>query len=472
MSGRRRSKPWYALPVAVLLIFAFAAPASATDPYTLWNHPYRKHDTCAKLKDTTTKPPIRFADTTATGYTAPNPSQWSASTDVVTCPQNSNQVRLDLTEWLVASPSGTHLYFHKGGQGYSPSTVPYGHIQLNDLAPNQGLTGLLSKSTIDSRGADPVRPDSAADSTGFGAGRACTGDYSPLTQYKVTTALGPPSNWVYRSGDGTGSNYAKYANAGHVQGNGTVSYQPLLWSWVGKWDWHGNLITSPAIGGGDTSGYGAERTILQPGTVVTRCNVASLTTRAWIANSGTLAGRVTAVYVRTLVGGNWLYGWIMHSWQQYNGGDANADSSYGARQCVLPAASDPNGCTPDPTPPPPPPPPPPPSHEKGSTLSGTSLFSDDYLISNNRAYKAIMQQDGNFVVYGPSGAWTWQSGTYGQTGAHITMQPDGNLVIYNSGGAPVWSSGTYGQSGTRLVMQDDGNLVIYNGAGAPVWHIW
>jgi hypothetical protein len=54
------------------------------------------------------------------------------------------------------------------------------------------------------------------------------------------------------------------------------------------------------------------RTILPPGQVVHRCDVASITGKAWAGANE--VGRVTAVYVKAYIGGHWFYGWLMHSW--------------------------------------------------------------------------------------------------------------------------------------------------------------
>lgn len=105
----------------------------------------------------------------------------------------------------------------------------------------------------------------------------------------------------------------------------------------------------------------------------------------------------------------------------------------------------------------------------GDTLdTGDSLTAGEVLTSNNAQYRAAMQTDGNFVVYGPSGA-LWWTGTNTGASSYVAMQSDGNLVVY-SGGAnsrPVWATFSAGQD-ARLVIQDDGNLVIYSGE-RPLW---
>ncbi|MFJ9825027.1 hypothetical protein ACIRSU_11685 [Streptomyces sp. NPDC101160] len=86
----------------------------------------------------------------------------------------------------------------------------------------------------------------------------------------------------------------------------------------------------------------------------------------------------------------------------------------------------------------------------------------------------VMQDDGNFVLYcrngtGQDALAIWNSGTWGNPGAHATFQADGNLVVYSSQGTPLWYSGTYGSGGNQLAVQDDNNLVIYRDDDTPVW---
>ena len=54
--------------------------------------------------------------------------------------------------------------------------------------------------------------------------------------------------------------------------------------------------------------------------------------------------------------------------------------------------------------------------------------------------QAIMQTDGNFVVYGPSGA-LWASNTNG-AGSALLVQDDGNVVIYDPSLQPRWATNT------------------------------
>ena len=97
-----------------------------------------------------------------------------------------------------------------------------------------------------------------------------------------------------------------------------------------------------------------------------------------------------------------------------------------------------------------------------------TLAAGSELTSPNGQHRAVMQGDGNFVVYRAHGVPKWATGTDGRAIGGIIMQGDGNLVMYDANG-PVWASGTDGHPGAVLVMQDDGNLVIYDVNGAPLW---
>lgn len=103
---------------------------------------------------------------------------------------------------------------------------------------------------------------------------------------------------------------------------------------------------------------------------------------------------------------------------------------------------------------------------RDSLEPGSGLDPGGALSSPSAQYRAIMQGDGNLVVYDGHQA-IWNSQTAGRPGGRLVMQGDGNLVVY-VGAEAVWNSQTAGQPGGRLVMQDDGNLVIYR-ASSPVW---
>jgi hypothetical protein len=99
---------------------------------------------------------------------------------------------------------------------------------------------------------------------------------------------------------------------------------------------------------------------------------------------------------------------------------------------------------------------------------GQSLSAGQALWSTNGKYEALMQGDGNFVLYGPSGA-LWSSNTYGgHNNRVLDMQGDGNLVIYGPSGA-LWATNTTDIAGVSLVVQNDSNLVLYAPGGIALW---
>ena len=56
----------------------------------------------------------------------------------------------------------------------------------------------------------------------------------------------------------------------------------------------------------------------------------------------------------------------------------------------------------------------------------------------------------------------------------MTLQYDGNLVLYRAGrgGVALWSSMTNGLPIEIAIMQSDGNLVLYDYSKTPRWASW
>ena len=103
--------------------------------------------------------------------------------------------------------------------------------------------------------------------------------------------------------------------------------------------------------------------------------------------------------------------------------------------------------------------------------SGARLFDGQSLVSPNGRFSLDMQADGNLVLYG-AGLVLWDSGTVHDAPDYAILQGDGNLVIYQ--GQALWSSGT--DQSTRgvftLTVQDDGNVVLYSPAGKALWNTY
>ena len=59
-----------------------------------------------------------------------------------------------------------------------------------------------------------------------------------------------------------------------------------------------------------------------------------------------------------------------------------------------------------------------------------------------RAAEAIMQADGNFVIYDIEDGFpfpVWSTSTWGNPGAYLNVQGDGNMVIYSASNTVLWS---------------------------------
>lgn len=103
-------------------------------------------------------------------------------------------------------------------------------------------------------------------------------------------------------------------------------------------------------------------------------------------------------------------------------------------------------------------------------LPNQGLLANQSIQSGNGAYKLTFQGDGNLVLYS-GGKAKWASNTNGESPQCAIMQSDGNFVVYNSSMQAKWTSNTRADAnlGSRLIIQNDGNLVIYNTSDQPIW---
>ncbi len=93
---------------------------------------------------------------------------------------------------------------------------------------------------------------------------------------------------------------------------------------------------------------------------------------------------------------------------------------------------------------------------------GQQMYAGQTLLSANGKYAAVMQGDGNFVLYDGNKA-VWSSKTNRHPGAFVRMQYNGDLVVYQ-GKTALWRSRTSKfHPGAYTVMQNDRNLVLYQG---------
>ena len=110
---------------------------------------------------------------------------------------------------------------------------------------------------------------------------------------------------------------------------------------------------------------------------------------------------------------------------------------------------------------------------KGTTLTPDGYLGvNDFLLSANGQYRALLQADGNFVLY-RGNAVLWQSQSARGQGVYTAMlQPDGNFVVYT--GTPsqpqeaIWASDSAQEGGTYVLkLENDGNLEIHR--RSPIW---
>jgi hypothetical protein len=280
-------------------------------PSAPWNRPYRKHEECVPLDPALAQdPPVLYPDgePVGAGYVVPRDPGWHPTSRVHKCGDVPGSVRIDMTERVPGTPGRPALYFHKGGQGYRPATVPYGHIRADALAAPPPAH--FTKPHLDAYGADP------GNNPPPGPGRAHP---QTVAVYEVVPRpIGPEAPatdaWLYKnplhyppSAALGGARYSKYGDAGPTQGGRGEHFAYLCWSWLrtGARDDRGEQRD-------EVSGGGAIRALLRPGQVVHRCDVRSISSPAW-DRQGNEVGRVVAIYARARFGDVDLFGWMVHS---------------------------------------------------------------------------------------------------------------------------------------------------------------
>ncbi|KAK7899470.1 hypothetical protein WMY93_020323 [Mugilogobius chulae] len=107
---------------------------------------------------------------------------------------------------------------------------------------------------------------------------------------------------------------------------------------------------------------------------------------------------------------------------------------------------------------------------KSFISSNQDLRKGDCLVSNNGNYKAVFQEDGNFVLY----EWkpVWATNTVGSGPCRIVLQDDSNLAMYSKSEC-TWCTGNYVKGGNcqrlRLTVTDQGRLEVEND-GKMIWN--
>ncbi|XP_046458981.1 hatching enzyme-like isoform X1 [Daphnia pulex] len=99
---------------------------------------------------------------------------------------------------------------------------------------------------------------------------------------------------------------------------------------------------------------------------------------------------------------------------------------------------------------------------------GYHLSTNQYLMSQNRQFAAILQEDGNFVIYkrDKGGKAEFSTVTAGKGANQVQLRNDGHITVIDKSKpeSPLWKSRRNAEGGDCfLIMQDDGNLVGYKG---------
>jgi hypothetical protein len=112
-----------------------------------------------------------------------------------------------------------------------------------------------------------------------------------------------------------------------------------------------------------------------------------------------------------------------------------------------------------------------PAPKSSDTLpAGGRLTPGQSITSSSGRYRLLYQTDGNLVLYDDvSHSAVWASNTGGTNAGQALMQADGNFVVYDAQGTGLWASATPGNPNARLVLQNDGNGVVYRSDGLPIW---
>lgn len=102
---------------------------------------------------------------------------------------------------------------------------------------------------------------------------------------------------------------------------------------------------------------------------------------------------------------------------------------------------------------------------------------DRYVVSLNKKYVLKYQHDGNLVLYYASDEGKqaiWASGVLVDNPLMAILQKDGNFVLYDTSMKPYWATSfgrplPTGKRPYKLILQDDRNLVLYDSRTIPYW---
>jgi len=110
-----------------------------------------------------------------------------------------------------------------------------------------------------------------------------------------------------------------------------------------------------------------------------------------------------------------------------------------------------------------------PKYVRDRITSGSQIYSNQYLMSQNKRYMAKLDQSGNFNVYKLSGnkkinKWSTNTKGKGVQPYRLKLKSNGNLVLYDAKNYKIWTSRTKRLNAKpqiySLIMKNNGNLVL------------
>ena len=104
----------------------------------------------------------------------------------------------------------------------------------------------------------------------------------------------------------------------------------------------------------------------------------------------------------------------------------------------------------------------------GRLNPGEGITAGGALASCDGRFTLQMQLDGNLVLY-QGGTALWSNNRAHTSDFSAVMQGDGNFVVYDLASIPRFATNTSGNPGAWLALQNDGNVVVYSSGGAPLW---
>jgi hypothetical protein len=118
--------------------------------------------------------------------------------------------------------------------------------------------------------------------------------------------------------------------------------------------------------------------------------------------------------------------------------------------------------------------------KSNSAYDNRYLEQDELLTSPNGKYYIKMQSDGNFCLYSKKGLngmdydhpiWATMTNGKGSAPYKAVMQEDGNLIVYDSKKSALWSSGTNGKGTApfKLLLEDNGLLELIDANKKQIW---